>query len=82
MEISKLAERRERGTVLVTLSVSTGSNINSVVNQLRREVVSAQNIRDKHDKRAVWSALNKLLHELPLTSVGNGFLAFAAYDGV
>jgi peptide subunit release factor 1 (eRF1) len=82
MSIQELGQRHERGTVLVTLSVSHDSNLNSVLNQIRKESATASKIRDKGTRKKVLKALKRLLHELSLLTVGNGFIAFAAYDGV
>lgn len=82
MSIQELSQRRERGTVLVTLSVSHDSSLNSVLNQIKKESVTANNIKDKNTRKNVLKTLSKLLHNLSSLSVGNGFIAFAAYDGV
>lgn len=47
MNLKELCERREKSTVLLTLSVSGSSNLDSVVEQLRKEYATASNIKDK-----------------------------------
>jgi peptide subunit release factor 1 (eRF1) len=82
MSLQELSQRHERGTVLVTLSVSHDSALNSLLSQIRKEAATAGNIKDKGNRRNVAKALNKLLRTLSLSTVRNGFVAFAAYDGV
>lgn len=47
MDVRELMKRRERSTVLITLSVSGDSNLDSVMGQLRKEYGSSYNIKDK-----------------------------------
>jgi peptide subunit release factor 1 (eRF1) len=82
MSLQELSQRHERGTVLVTLSVSHDSALSSLLSQIRKEAATAGNIKDKGNRRNVVKALNKLLRTLSLSTVRNGFVAFAAYDGV
>jgi len=82
MNLRKLGKRKERGTVLITLTVSRGSNLNRVIQQLRKEWSSASNIKDKGTRRKVLSALKKLMATFSKIKVENGFIALGAYDGV
>ncbi|MFQ6065425.1 MAG: hypothetical protein ACE5L6_08120 [Candidatus Bathyarchaeia archaeon] len=47
MGLEELIKRRERSTVLVTLSVSSGSSLNSVIEHVKKEYATAFNIKDK-----------------------------------
>jgi peptide subunit release factor 1 (eRF1) len=67
---------------LITLSVAKGSNNIPVVKQLRRECNTASNIKDNNTRKKVLKALNKLIVEVSQTLVEDGYLMFAAYDGV
>ena len=80
--LNQLCKRHEKTTVLVTLSVSKDTNINSITKQLRREQSTANNIKDKHTSRKVQMALRNLEKQLIQTAVNNGFIAFSAFDGV
>ena len=82
MGINELQKRRERDTVLITLSVSNGANVNSVIEQLRKEASTAYNIKDKKTMRNVLKAINRLTGTLQRGISKKGFIAFSAYDGV
>jgi len=47
MNLKELIQRREKSTVLITLSVSGNSNLDSVMGQLRKEYGTSYNIKDK-----------------------------------
>ena len=47
MDLEELIKRREKSTVLVTLSVSCGSSLNSATAQLKKEYATAFSIKDK-----------------------------------
>ena len=82
MTISELSKRRERDTVLITVSVSNGANVNSVIEQLRKEASTANNIKDKKTMRNVLKAINRLVNNLQRGISNKGFIAFSAYDGL
>ena len=64
--IAELENIRGRHTELVTVLVPAGYNLNNVVNQLRQEQGTAQNIKSKTVKKNVSSALEKVLQHLRL----------------
>lgn len=74
--------RKERATVLITLSVAKDSNTFSVSKQLSRETNTALNIKDSDVRKKVLKALNKLIPEIQKTKVLDGYIAFSAYDGI
>lgn len=83
MNLNELSKRREKSTVLVTLSVSGNSNINSVVNQLRKEYATSFNIKDKWTRKNVQKAISKIMNKLSNTKLPDtGFILFGSYDGV
>lgn len=84
MKLNKLVKRKENGTVLVTLSVSHNSNVNSVIKQLRKEWSTACNIKSKHVRKKVQKALKLMIAKLNgVSDVGiKGFMLFGAFDGV
>jgi len=47
MSLRELCKRQEKSTVLVTLSVSGNSTLDSIAEQLRKEYATASNIKDK-----------------------------------
>jgi len=75
--------RKERGTVLITLGVSGNSNISSVRKMISKEYSTSSNIKDKGTRKNVLQALKKLLSGISNISTNvKGFIAFAAYDGL
>lgn len=67
---------------MITISVAKNSNNIPVVKQLRRECNTASNIKDSDTRKKVLKALSKLIVEVSQTPVEDGYLMFAAYDGV
>jgi len=82
MDLNKIKNRKEKDTVLITLAVSKGSNVNKVINQLRKEGNTANNIKDKKTMRLVIKALNRLVNSLSRGISDRGFIAYSAYDGI
>lgn len=62
--IEELAAIKGRHTELVSVYVPTGYNINKVVDQLRGEQSTAQNIKSKQVRKNVLAALEKILAHL------------------
>ena len=62
--IKELEGIRGRHTELVTVYVPTGFNINKVMEQIRGEMSTAENIKSKTTKNNVMDALNKVLAHL------------------
>ncbi len=82
MNINQIRNRREKDTVLITLAVSKGANVNSVIAQLRKEASTANNIKDKKTMRLVHKAINRLVSSLSRGISSRGFIAYASYDGI
>jgi len=64
--ISELARVRGRHTELVTVYIPAGFNLSVVVNQLRQEQSTAQNIKSKTVRKNVLAALERILQHLKL----------------
>jgi len=62
--IDELGSIKGRHTELVTVYVPAGSNLGTVVDQLRTEQSTAQNIKSKQVRKNVLAALEKILHHL------------------
>lgn len=62
--IESLEGIKGRHTELVTVYIPAGSNLNTVVDQLRMEQSTAQNIKSKTVRKNVLAALEKILHHL------------------
>jgi peptide chain release factor subunit 1 len=64
--IEELGKIRGRHTELVTVYVPAGFNLNKVVEQIRSEQGTAQNIKSKQVRKNVVGALEKILQHLKL----------------
>ena len=64
--IEELGKIRGRHTELVTVYVPVGFNLNKVVEQIRSEQGTAQNIKSKQVRKNVVGALEKILQHLKL----------------
>lgn len=76
--IGELEKIRGRHTELVTVLVPAGYGLNNVVNQLRQEQGTAQNIKSKTVRKNVSAALEKVLQHLRLykDTPANGLAVF------
>lgn len=64
--IRKLDSIKGRHTELVTVYVPTGANLNEIVNQLRAEGSTAENIKSKQVRKNVTASLDKIIRHLQL----------------
>jgi len=62
--VSRLSKVKARTTELVSLYVPDGFNINDVKNQLSDELSLSSNIKSKQTRKAVLSAIEKIINEL------------------
>ena len=62
--LDDLSSIKGRHTELVTVYIPAGSNLNKVVDQLRNEQSTAQNIKSKQVRKSVLAALEKILQHL------------------
>lgn len=77
--IKQLAAIKGRHTELVTVYVPIGANLHEVINQLRTEQSTAENIKSKPVRKNVVSALDKIIRELQMykKTPANGLALFA-----
>jgi peptide chain release factor subunit 1 len=77
--IEELGKIRGRHTELVTVYVPAGFNLAKVVEQIRSEQGTAQNIKSKQVRKNVVGALEKILQHLKLykQTPGNGLAIFS-----
>lgn len=77
--VEELEKMKGRHTELVTVYCPTGYNLNDVINQLRQEQGTADNIKSKGTRKNVVGALDKLIRHLQLfkRAPPNGIAAFA-----
>ncbi len=77
--VEELEKMRGRHTELVTVYCPSGYNLNDVINQLRQEQGTAENIKSKGTRKNVVGALEKLIRHLQLFkgTPPNGIAAFA-----
>jgi peptide chain release factor subunit 1 len=77
--IKELGKIRGRHTELVTIYVPAGFNLNKVVEQIRSEQGTAQNIKSKAVRKNVLGALERILQHLKLykKTPGNGLAIFS-----
>jgi len=77
--IKELEKIRGRHTELVTVYVPAGFSLNKVVEQIRSEQGTSQNIKSKAVRKNVTGALEKILQHLKLyrETPGNGMAIFA-----
>src|SRR3989338_1149256 len=64
--IKQLAAIKGRHTELVTVYVPVGANLHEIINQLRNEQSTAENIKSKPVRKNVVSALDKIIRELQM----------------
>ena len=64
--IKQLNSIRGRHTELVTVYVPVGANLHEIINQLRNEQSTAENIKSKPVRKNVVSALDKIIRELQM----------------
>ena len=77
--IKQLAAIKGRHTELVTVYVPVGANLHEIINQLRNEQSTAENIKSKPVRKNVVSALDKIIRELQMfkKTPPNGLALFA-----
>ena len=77
--IKQLGAIKGRHTELVTVYVPVGANIHEIINQLRNEQSTAENIKSKPVRKNVVSALDKIIRELQMfkKTPPNGLALFA-----
>jgi len=76
--IKDLDSIRGRHTELVSVYVSSGSNLQETISMLRQEYALAQNVKDKTVRKNVSNALEKIIHHLQIfkTTPENGLVVF------
>ncbi|MCD6371704.1 MAG: peptide chain release factor aRF-1, partial [Candidatus Aenigmarchaeota archaeon] len=76
--IRKLEKIRGRHTELVSVYIPAGSNLVDIINQLREELSTAENIKSKTTRKNVTGALEKILQYLKLfrKTPPNGLVIF------
>ncbi len=83
--LDKLEGIRGRGTELITVYVTPGYDLNQVIQQLREEEGTAQNIKSKNTRKNVVSALRRIINFLQKYAEKNGSKApengMAIYSG-
>lgn len=83
--LDKLDGIKGRGTELISVYITPGFDLNQVVQQLREEEGTAQNIKSKNTRKNVVSALRKIINFLQKYSKSNGNKApengMAIYSG-
>lgn len=83
--LDRLEGIRGRGTELITVYVTPGYDLNQVVQQLREEEGTAQNIKSKNTRKNVVSALRRIINFLQKYSEKHGSEApengMAIYSG-
>jgi peptide chain release factor subunit 1 len=77
--VEELDEFRGRHTELVSVYIPSGHNLNKVVEQIRNEQSTAQNIKSKTVRKNVMSALERILQHLKLykQTPENGLVIFS-----
>jgi peptide chain release factor subunit 1 len=77
--IEEIGRIRGRHTELVTVYIPAGFNLNKVVDQIRSEQGTAQNIKSKQVRKNVVGALEKILQHLKLykQTPANGLVIFS-----
>jgi peptide chain release factor subunit 1 len=77
--IANLEKIKGRHTELVTVYIPAGFNLNKVVEQIRNEQSTAQNIKSKTVRKNVMSALERILqhHKLYKQTPPNGLVIFS-----
>ncbi|OYT42578.1 MAG: peptide chain release factor 1 [Candidatus Aenigmarchaeota archaeon ex4484_224] len=77
--IKELEKIRGRHTELVSVYIPAGYNLVDVINQLRQEQSTAENIKSKTTRKNVLAALEKILQHLKLyrKTPDNGLVIFA-----
>ncbi|MDK2854649.1 MAG: peptide chain release factor subunit 1, partial [Thermococcaceae archaeon] len=65
-KVEELKKIRGRGTELVSLYIPAGYDINKVMQQLREEYGTAQNIKSKTTRKNVLGALERAMQHLKL----------------
>jgi len=77
--VEELDNFRGRHTELVSVYIPSGYNLNKVVEQIRNEQSTAQNIKSKAVRKNVMSALERILQHLKLykQTPGNGLVIFS-----
>lgn len=77
--VEELDGFRGRHTELVSVYIPAGYNLNKVVEQIRNEQSTAQNIKSKTVRKNVVSALERILQHLKLyrQTPGNGLVIFS-----
>lgn len=76
--IDELEQKRGRHTELVTVYVPAGSSVTDMMNQLRNEMGTAENIKSKATRKNVVNALEKIIQHLKLykRTPANGLAVF------
>ncbi len=64
--VQELESKKGRHTELVTVYIPSGYNIHEIVNQLRDEQSTAENIKSKSTRKNVVTALEKIIRRLQL----------------
>ncbi|MBI4153723.1 peptide chain release factor 1 [Candidatus Woesearchaeota archaeon] len=64
--VRKLDKIKGRHTELVTVYIPVGANLNDVMNQLRNEESTAENIKSKQVRKNVTASLDKIIRHLQL----------------
>jgi len=64
--VRELTKKRGRHTELVTVYVPAGYSLSEIVSQLRSEQSTAENIKSKHVRKNVTTALEKIIRHLQL----------------
>src|SRR3989304_3664136 len=64
--VKQLSYIKGRHTELVTVYVPVGANLHEIVNQLRNEQSTAENIKSKPVRKNVVASLDKIIRELQM----------------